>query len=96
LQDADSQREVERANKSKARCFVVDESLMCVSNFQESKETPNSSPRQNNAEGLQCLLRRLIRIDCHSESPGGKDHENIKHAQCVFPLLLEILGSRQG
>jgi hypothetical protein len=67
---------------------------MCVSDFEESKETPNSSASQNNAGGVQCLLRSLIRIDCYSESPGGKDDENIEHAQCVFPLLLENQGPR--
>ena len=67
---------------------------MCVSDFQESKETPNSSSSQNDPEGEQWFLRSLTGFDCHGESPDCDEHENIEHAQCVFPLPLEILWSQ--
>ena len=70
---------------------MVNESLMCVRDFQESKETPNSSASQRNAEGEQCFLRSLTRLDCDGESPCCKEHENIDK-RSVFLRRLEFRG----
>jgi len=70
---------------------VVDPFLMCVCDFQESKETPNPSGSQNNARRNQRFLRSLTRTDCESESPDCKQHEDIEHAERVFPRPVAVV-----
>src|SRR5258708_12709319 len=64
---------------------------MCVCDFQESKETPNPSGSQNNARRNQRFLRSLTRTDCESESPDCKQHEDIEHADRVFPRPVAVV-----
>ena len=75
---------------------MVDESLMCICNSQESNKTPNSSASQNNAKRDQGLLRSRTRADRQSESPDCNEQGDIKQAECVFPLPLGRLGFREG
>ena len=48
---------------------MVDQPLMRVCGFQESKETPDPATSQNSAQRNQRFLRGVTHMNCECESP---------------------------